>query len=1108
VWTPKRVLLLILGLAVFTAAYGVYAYFLGRVDGLPPLPPEYEAKVTEGDVPKWDTQRPPVDLKLIKAFGQDCQEIRRTIKLEVQTRGVVLASDEFSIEPDGRVKLKPFSIAIFSKDKGDGRYPEINTIRSDIGYLTFDQPISNAQEMGTRKIVGGELVCQVVQDGTEPLRRGEGGVRIVNNRHTPERDDDLTLFTPGPVYFQDNLHQIWTREPVVITDEQTKPKPTTINAIGMDVYLTSDSDAPAKPEPAGRRRKGNDAVLVSRKKDNNAPSVTGVKAIVLRSDVEMHLWVDANSGFMGTDSSKKAKDGAAEAAKAPPAGKNPATAAPQAPPEKAQVVIKTQGPFLYDCLTDHARFDISQHPGPHPNNVEVHRQHGPNGAWDQLICDHLELQFSRKSAQPPPAPAKPTPAKAAPAKSEPAATSEVELQIETAHAWGTQVTITSDAEALTALGNDLVYNAVTKETTLCGTPEMIAMKDGNEIVAQKLVLKGSSEDKDSQQAEAKGPGRIKLLNRENGTRPHGARWKDMMYFTKDGGYDLLTLTGEAVFEDSEHGQFLQADRLKVWLESADPATGTEKPPTGASAAGAGDDAQRRRPHHMEALGHVIAKSAEMSVHDTDRLTVRFKDVATLPGQQLPNSAPAADNGAAKPAATPAASAAPAATSAPATGAKAGTQAANPPPKNPFDIQARSIDADILRSGTKNELEKLTCEGSVHVQQQPATPQDKGVDIIGDTLLLLHFAEGHVLTVTGDLAKVELEKLTIEGPEVNIDQKDNKAWVVGLGFMRMPSDANFQGEPIKDRPDNNKEPVYLTVHWNRDMFFDGKSAVFHGGIQAEQENSRLACQELQVFLDRFVSLKQTEKTDPPAKVKKLVCDRSVRVEERKFELPDNKRLIGYQWMAAPELVVDNEENTAHASGPGEVRIMQPGPKDEAQRGPGTPEPPRTPSSPPAPEEMKLTRINYWGSMFGNNNTRTAIFYNNVEVVYVPSDDPNLTVDVDKLPQGAMYLRCNQLKVYSRRRADGKASQEMEAHGKASVQAQDYWGRADIIKYDESKEVLVFEAGEGNLATLNRVVRRGEAPQELRGKKIFYWRQSGTYKIEGGVVGTGITGQEKR
>jgi hypothetical protein len=1084
-------LLLALGLVVFSAAYGVYCYFLGRVDGLPPLPAAFENKSEGGIPPPPNEQLLPVDLKLRQAFGEDCQELHRTIRIEMRSKGVVLASDDFVIEPDGRVKLKPFSIAIFGKEK-DG-YPEINTVRSDIAYLTFDQPVTNAQDMGSRKIVGGELVCERTQDGAEQKRSGEGGVRIVNNRHTPQRDDDLTLFTPGPVYFQESLHQIWTREPVLITDEQTKPRPTTVNAIGMDVYLTSEADGPVKADGTGRRRR-DPATLVSRKKESNTPSVTGVKAIVLRSDVAMHLWVDSHSGFLGGSNSPKKPE--------PAAGKNandkPATDAKKdaPPPEKVQVVIKTQGPFVYDVLTDHARFDISQHPGPHPNNVEVSRQQRAD-AWDQLICDHLELQFSRK------------PPTQAGARKPDQAEGEVELQIETAHAWGNQITITSDAEGLTALGNDLVYNARTKETTLCGSPEMVAMKDGNEIIARELVMIGSSEDKETQQARAKGPGRFRLLNRETGKRPQGARWKDMMYFNKDGGYDLLTLTGEAVFEDLDHGQFLQADQIKVWLEPAEP-----PPASGAATPASSDDAQKRRPHHMEAIRHVIAKSADMNVHDTDRLVVWFKDVAALPGQQLPGAAateprPNADKPPA--AAAPQAGAPQAGVPQGQPGAAAKSTEPAAPPKNPFDLQARSVEVHVLRAGTKNELDKLTCEGNVHVLQKPATPQDKGVDIIGDTLILLHFAEGHVLTVTGDLAKVELDKLTIEGPEVNIDQKDNKAWVVGLGFMRMPSDANFQGEKLSEPADKGKtpdgkpkEPVYLTVHWNRDMFFDGKLAVFHGGIQAEQENSRLTCQELQAYLDRFVSLRQSEKTEPPAKVKKLVCDKDVRVEEKKFQPPENRVLIGYQWMKTPGLVVDNEENTVHASGPGEVRILQPQPQEEGPPRPGAPRPP-SPAPTSGPDEMRLTKINYWGSMFGNNNSRTAIFYNNVELVYAPSNDPGLNVDLDKLPPGAMYLRCNQLKVYSRRQADGKTSQEMEAHVKASVEAQEFKGRADIIKYDQSKDLIVFEATEGNLATLNRMLTPGSAPQEIKAKKILYWRRTGAFNIDGGM---NITGQEKR
>ena len=53
-WTPKRVLLLVLGFAVFITAYFVYAHFLGAIDGLPDLPRTYWPN-PEGPTP------PPVD---------------------------------------------------------------------------------------------------------------------------------------------------------------------------------------------------------------------------------------------------------------------------------------------------------------------------------------------------------------------------------------------------------------------------------------------------------------------------------------------------------------------------------------------------------------------------------------------------------------------------------------------------------------------------------------------------------------------------------------------------------------------------------------------------------------------------------------------------------------------------------------------------------------------------------------------------------------------------------------------------------------------------------------------------------------------------------------
>ncbi|TPW00885.1 MAG: hypothetical protein FD125_2891, partial [bacterium] len=597
---------------------------------------------------------------------------------------------------------------------------------------------------------------------------------------------------------------------------------------------------------------------------------------------------------------------------------------------------------------------------------EVVRRTGPSGACDQLDCEHLELQFTRKNTEGAPPPS-------APARFDD--TRGAQLEIDSAHAWGNQVTIASDGECLTAFGNDLVYDARTRQSTLKGAPEMVALKDGHEIRAQVLRM-SSVGDKQAQHAEIDGPGVINMLDGATKERTLQARFKTKLVTGKEGFFDVLTLTGDAAFEELEPGQqltagqkpklkqLLQADRLKVWLEPT-----TEAGKTAARPAG---DSQRHRPHHVEAVGRVVAQSPDMTVHDTDRLLVWFKDAPASPAAPTPGSQPVS----ARPGAEPFVAQKPVGTiPAPAAGSPNVTPAPAKP-RRPIDLSARSVDAHVIRVGSHNELEKVWCEGNVHVVQAPESKDDKGVDIKGQTLQLVKFPEGHVLTVTGELAEVMLDKLTIIGPEVNIDQKDNKAWVNGLGAMRMPSNADLSGEKMGAK---REQPAELTIHWNGDMFFNGKYALYHGGVQAEQENSRLSCQTMQVFLDQYVSLKEGARKGPPARVENLVCDKSVRVEDT--ERKDGK-LIRYQRIESLELSFNNEDGVMVAPGPGVLRLLQLGTQgDMMPAGPGTTataaKPPSGAATAPKEEELKLTRINFLGRMFANNNTRTAVFYDNVE-----------------------------------------------------------------------------------------------------------------------------------
>src|SRR5262249_33798794 len=154
-----------------------------------------------------------------------------------------------------------------------------------------------------------------------------------------------------------------------------------------------------------------------------------------------------------------------------------------------------------------------------------------------------------------------------------------------------------------------------------------------------------------------------------------------------------------------------------------------------------------------------------------------------------------------------------------------------------------------------------------------------------------------------------------------------------------------------------------------------------------------CQTMQVWLDRPVSLKEGERGGPPAKVRNLVCDQMVRVEETDIE---KGKLVKYQRLEGPEMSVDNEEGIVKASGPGLVITLQRG---DAGLDPGAPPPVPSPTPRPQPtrpgptakapgaasDELKLTRVLYSGSMHADNKKHLVIFLDNVHAAHVPSED---------------------------------------------------------------------------------------------------------------------------
>jgi hypothetical protein len=123
----------------------------------------------------------------------------------------------------------------------------------------------------------------------------------------------------------------------------------------------------------------------------------------------------------------------------------------------------------------------------------------------------------------------------------------------------------------------------------------------------------------------------------------------------------------------------------------------------------------------------------------------------------------------------------------------------------------------------------------------------------------------------------------------------------------------------------------------------------------------------------------------------------------------------------------------------------------------------------------------------NKDGVALVWEGVRVLTLPGEDPNQVPDIDKalaaeLPEGALYLTCDRLKVVGTR--EGRPALQLEAYGRVYSQAPGMYARAEMAFWGEANKLLVLRGS----ATLCKLHGSGK-PEEIRGAKIQYSQASG-------------------
>ncbi len=434
-------------------------------------------------------------------------------------------------------------------------------------------------------------------------------------------------------------------------------------------------------------------------------------------------------------------------------------------------------------------------------------------------------------------------------------------------------------------------------------------------------------------------------------------------------------------------------------------------------------------------------------------------------------------------------------------------------------------------GLKYQMEKARCEGMVSVHQEPADPtKPRGTDILGSVMLIDSTPEGDKLTVFGwenRPGEVHNEGTSLIGPEVVIDQIHNLASVRGRGSLVMPASSDFTGAELK-------KPEVLVVHFRDGMTFFGakKVADFFGKVNASQGSSWVTCHTLRVNFDRPVYFTPVNRpggglrpAGPPTaagsdkpRVDKIYCypapaDTADSPQEKLVWFtqvdrdPQTGKPVRQQKLVARELRLEAQARDPNggepyrlvfAEGPGVTRTWQVGTADDAAAArPPAAADPKPPGSSDA-GQMKLTVVNFSGRMTVKDKGRAyqeATFHDPVQVIQVPTDDPELEVDRHKLPPRAMLLTCaDKLVLWSHRTADRPATQHMIAYGNAFVQNDEYDGWGDTITY-EGRQVIL----DGTGAVPARIKGRFKGNDQA-GQRIIFDRATNHYTVEGSLGGT--------
>lgn len=795
--------------------------------------------------------------------------------------------------------------------------------------------------------------------------------------------------------------------------------------------------------------------------DNNG-AFSGISRLQINHDVVMHIDVAS----MQRPGDGQAQGEGASARHDTLGGSMGADGKSQPP-----LQIKSQGPFEFDLVQYVARFR---------DQVDVLRLH-PQGQSDSLKGDLLSLYF--------------TPVGVANdtgkfAKLEP---DRIEVR-------GVPVVMDSPMRQLRAQGEHLIYQFGIERITLEGKRPVVVEREGSRIEAPKLIYEVPPKSARTRfgRFSATGPGKLRAFSPNRPDMVYQARWTRQALFGPDQEHHIVSLLGDAMFEEPQSGS-IAGEEIYVWLMEQ---------PEGARTP--------LLPERMLAQGRVVLDSPQLAcnvemlqawfITDALRIDPRIEELpppnrvsvrassGELRSVQLV-SHPQASSGQFV---APATHAAPPEVGNQPSAAPPGVRSlppVNPPretPKSKYSVRGKLLQAELkLVPGRGDQIEakpsQLRVRENVRVTETLLTATGEApLVLMGDQVDYKQTSDiDGLLHVTGDPAHVEGRGATLEGAVIRLNRGTSELDVEGSGTMALPANQDLQGNAIA-------EAKPLRISWLKNLHFDGRTAHFEDRVLAEFDGQTLRAQSMDVAFAHPINF--ASPSQQPAEVLELICNGRVTIEGS--TLDPSGQLASIDRMESGELRVHRPSGAVLAHGPGSMVSVRRGAM--TLTGAESMQAPRAANH--AETSLTYVRVDFTTRGEGNLNARTMTFGNSVKTIFGPvaTWDQKITLDdldrlgPDRRPlvQQSGYMQSEQLTVSQMRTADGATSLEIDASGNASFegfnfQNESFIARGNHIKYAQEKELVILEGDGRNDAELVRSVRVGVPGQRATSRKIDFW-----------------------